>query len=181
MGAIYIFPRLVLFKISFTLKAKQKLTPWINCIHLWSEIFLIGNLYVGHLCELLAQPQVRRGGRELLPTTVWCQFPALFSSPAVSQSSLMQNSKIQILNKTFILDSRQPFICSGSVMSFYLMLFIRTSTKASSIFFQILFSLKPSPFRYHTPVLLQIFTVDFFWPDIYLFRCISADIFFASY
>ncbi len=39
----------VLFKISFTLKPNKKLTTRINCFHLWSAIFQIGNLYVGHL------------------------------------------------------------------------------------------------------------------------------------
>jgi hypothetical protein len=70
-----------------------------------SLTFKIGNLYVGHLCDLLAQPQelLRRGGedRELPPTRAWQQFPALLSAPALSKEfSLRQHRKIEIPNKT---------------------------------------------------------------------------------
>ncbi len=53
----------VLFGSSFTFKLNQKLSTRFNCFHLWSVIFQTGNLYVCHLCELLAQPQERRGGK----------------------------------------------------------------------------------------------------------------------
>ncbi len=49
--------------ISFSLKPNKKLATRINCFHLWSIIFQIGNLYVGNLCELSAQPQEKRGGQ----------------------------------------------------------------------------------------------------------------------
>jgi hypothetical protein len=39
-------------------------------------IFLIGNLYVGHLFELLAQLQERRGGQGAAANPVWQQFTA---------------------------------------------------------------------------------------------------------
>jgi hypothetical protein len=39
----------VLFEVSFTLKPNKKLATRINCFHLWSVIFQIGNFYVGHL------------------------------------------------------------------------------------------------------------------------------------
>jgi hypothetical protein len=48
---IYI-PTIGLFDISFILKSKKKLTTKINCFYLRSIIFQIGNLYIGHLCEL---------------------------------------------------------------------------------------------------------------------------------
>ncbi len=32
--------------------SNKKLTTRINCFHLWSIIFQIGSLYLGHLCEL---------------------------------------------------------------------------------------------------------------------------------
>ncbi len=49
-----------LLGISF---AYKKLTTRVNCFHLWSIIFQIENLYVGHLCELLGQPQQWWGGQ----------------------------------------------------------------------------------------------------------------------
>ncbi len=42
LGEIHIFPRSVLFEISFTLKAKKKWTTRINCFHLWTILFKIG-------------------------------------------------------------------------------------------------------------------------------------------
>ncbi len=39
LGAIFNFPRSVLLEISFTLKAKKKLTTRINCFHLWFSNF----------------------------------------------------------------------------------------------------------------------------------------------
>jgi hypothetical protein len=52
-------------------------------LYLRSVIFQIGNMYVGHLCELSAQPQEGTEGRELPSTSVWWQFPALLSIPVV--------------------------------------------------------------------------------------------------
>ncbi len=75
----------VLFRILFTLSNK-KLTTRINCFHLWFVIFQIGNLYVGHLCEL--NHRSRGEGRELSTTSAWWQFPALFSAPAVEHRIL---------------------------------------------------------------------------------------------
>ncbi len=94
LGAIYIFPRLVLFEISITLKTKKKLTTRINCFHLWSVI-KIGNLYVDHLCELLAQPQERWGeqGTAANHCLVTLPCPSLHSS-GWAESSLTQYSKI---------------------------------------------------------------------------------------
>jgi hypothetical protein len=56
VGAIYSFPRLDLFEISFFLY-------WVR--------------------ELLAQPQERREGRKLPPSRGWQQFPSLASTPVV--------------------------------------------------------------------------------------------------
>ncbi len=100
LGAIYIFPPWVLFGKSFTLKAKQKLTTRINCFHLCSIIFQIGNLYVGQNSRL--NRRSGREGRELQPITAWRQFLP-FSPPfSWAKSSLTQYSKIEIPNKTFL-------------------------------------------------------------------------------
>ncbi len=60
-------------------------------------------MYVGNLCELLAQPQEQRGGQGTAVS------PCLAAVPC---PSLMKHSKLEIPNKTFILDSHSPFICS---------------------------------------------------------------------
>jgi hypothetical protein len=91
----------VLFGISLTLKPNKKLTTKINCFHLWSIIIQIGNLYVGHLWELSAQLQERRGGQGTATNhclaAVPC--PSLHSS-SWAESSFTQYWKIEIPNKT---------------------------------------------------------------------------------
>jgi hypothetical protein len=56
-------PTIILFGISFTLKAKKKLTTRINCFHLMIRNFPNWNFHVGHLCELSTQRQERREGQ----------------------------------------------------------------------------------------------------------------------
>ncbi len=97
LEAIYIFPPLVIFWISFTLESKKKLTTRINCFHLWSVIFRRGNLYVGHLCELSAEGsagnccQPLLGGSSL-PFSLLLELSCEFSHNTV---------KIEIPNITF--------------------------------------------------------------------------------
>jgi hypothetical protein len=93
LGGIYIFPPWVLFGNSYTLKAKKKLTARINCFHLWSIIFQSGNLYVGQNFQL--NRRSGRDDRELPPITVWRQFPALLSAPAVEPRVLSHNTSKQ--------------------------------------------------------------------------------------
>ncbi len=114
LGAIYIFARSVFFGISFTLKAKKKLTGRVNCFHLWSLIFQIEHLYVGDLCELSAQQQDQSWGQGTAgdPCLVAVPCPSLRSC-GWAESSLAQYSTIEIPSKTFILDSHRPFSCSA--------------------------------------------------------------------
>ncbi len=65
----------VLFGIAFTLKPNKTLTTWIKFFHLWSKMFQIGNLYVGQLCVLSAQPQERRGGQGTAAIQCLAPFP----------------------------------------------------------------------------------------------------------
>ncbi len=87
LGAIFVFPRSVLFGISFTLKAKKKLTTRINCFHLW-----FSNFPNWKICN--SRLNFRRGGegRELPQTTVLRPFPALLSAPAVEPWVLSCNT-----------------------------------------------------------------------------------------
>ncbi len=86
----------------FTFEAKKKLTTRINCFHLLSVIFQIRNLYVGHLCELSAQPQEQWGGQGTAANHYLVAVPCpSLCSCSWAESSLTQNSNIEIPNKTF--------------------------------------------------------------------------------
>jgi hypothetical protein len=55
-------------------------------------------LYVGHLCELSAQPEEQRGGQETaakLPTPDWRLFPALLSAAEVEPRVLPCNREFR--------------------------------------------------------------------------------------
>ncbi len=81
----------VLFGISISLKPNKKLTTRINCFHLWSIIFQIGNFYVGHLCELSAQPQEKRVGQGTAANLCLTPVPCLtLRSWGWAKSSFMQ-------------------------------------------------------------------------------------------
>jgi hypothetical protein len=60
-------------------------------------IFQIGNLYVGHLCELLAQPQEPRGGQGNTGNPWLAAVPCPYlRSCGLADSSLTQDRKIEI-------------------------------------------------------------------------------------
>ncbi len=73
----------VLFGISFTLKPNKILTTRINCFHLCSVFFQIGNLYVDLLCNSWLNCGSTGEGRKIPPTTTRQQFPALLFAPAI--------------------------------------------------------------------------------------------------
>ncbi len=73
---IDIFPQSVLFGISFTLKAKKKLTTTINCFHSWSVIDQIENLVCRSFMWTLGSTA---GAEELPPTTAGGSFNEYFS------------------------------------------------------------------------------------------------------
>ncbi len=80
LEAIYIFPRSVLLGISTTLEPKKQLT------------FLIGNCMLIIYVKSRLNRRSRREGKELPPTTVSQQFPALLSAPAVEPRVLSRNT-----------------------------------------------------------------------------------------
>ncbi len=91
----------VLFEISFTLKPNKKLTTMINSFHLWSIILQIGNMFVGNLCGLSAQPQEQRGGQGNAANSCLAAVPCpSLRSCGWAESSLTQYREIDIPNKT---------------------------------------------------------------------------------
>ncbi len=108
---------IVSFGSSFTFKQNQKLTTRMNCFHLWSVIFQIGNLYVCHLNSWLNR---RSGGKgRELPTTTACQqFPALLSASVALENQKPSSTSSESGNSGSggILFVRQPVLPRWSAM-----------------------------------------------------------------
>jgi hypothetical protein len=104
LEAICIFSWSVLFVSHSLSKLKVNWLQWSFVFHLWSAIFQVGNLYVGHLCELSAQPQERRGRQGTAANHCLAAVPCpSLSSCGLAKSFVTQSViKIKIPNKTFL-------------------------------------------------------------------------------